>query len=231
VDAGDVPALKSALESKSFNSSKKTVWILEGFLVYFTEERVQEILRFISENSPENSIIMADIHNIATLRSPFNKKYNDEWAEKGAPLIWGSDFPEDVFRWHGFTTEICARYGDEEANFGRFLSYLGFLLDSFPRANLAMANTVVFLGKRDSRHPSELTEWKDFLKVSEAKEELNELAKWILPERLEKLQSALQHFQYKLFKELQTQIGGDTAAATQPEKEEELPPMIPDDLD
>lgn len=102
---------------------------------------------------------------------------------------------------------------------------------SFPRANLAMANTVVFLGKRDSRHPSELTEWKDFLKVSEAKEELNELAKWILPERLEKLQSALQHFQYKLFKELQTQIGGDTAAATQPEKEEELPPMIPDDLD
>lgn len=41
-------------------NSKKTVWILEGFLVYFTEERVQEILRFISENSPENSIIMVN---------------------------------------------------------------------------------------------------------------------------------------------------------------------------
>ena len=63
------------------------------------------------------------------MKSVYNRKYNEDWAEKGAPLIWGTDFPEDTFRWHGFNTELCCRYGDKDADFGRYLSFLTWLLD------------------------------------------------------------------------------------------------------
>ena len=82
--------------------------------------------------------IQADIHNPATMKSPYNRNYNQEWAERGAPLIWGTDFPEDHFRWHGFQTELCCRYGDKDADFGRYLSFLSWLLDGYAIAYLLL---------------------------------------------------------------------------------------------
>ena len=45
--------------------------------------------------------------------------------------MWGSDHPEDNLLWHGFDIRLSCRYGDEEADFGRYVPYLKWLLDGY----------------------------------------------------------------------------------------------------
>ena len=66
---------------------------------------------------------------MASLNSALTKSYTAEWAEKGAPLIWGTDEPESVLHRHGFLTTTCCRYGDKDANFGRYPKFLNWVLE------------------------------------------------------------------------------------------------------
>jgi hypothetical protein len=70
------------------------------------------------------------VHNQACLKAGATSAYNTEWAREGAPLLWATDNITTILNWHGFESSINCRYGEDEADFGRYPKSLKWILNA-----------------------------------------------------------------------------------------------------
>lgn len=98
------------LLNSGFNPSEPTIWILEGFLYYLTEEQAKILMTRINDLSAVGSVLGCDLINHATCNS------SDDWA-----FMWqfGCDVPEDFFAEYGWNAK-AVQPNEPEGAFGRF---------------------------------------------------------------------------------------------------------------
>lgn len=193
-DVTNVDELSSRLLESGFDKQKKTIWVLEGLLTYFEASQVHNLMHLISKLSCQDSVIIGDVHNQASLNSPFTQNYNQAWAREGAPLKWGTTYPESFLDWHGFSCVQCCRYGEPGADFGRYPPSIKWMLERFPRSNPDSPATYLFVGIRDERGVESLNQWEMVLSLEAASSQLKELQGWIQPNRCDKIQEFLQDY-------------------------------------
>jgi len=109
------PMLKKA----GFDQAQPSVWLLEGFLFYLSNQNLINLLKRVMNLAATGSYIGFDIINSITLTSPMTKNWVDMQAESGAPWIGSMDDPNSFFAshfWHATLTTL----GAPEANYDRW---------------------------------------------------------------------------------------------------------------
>ncbi|HBE20914.1 MAG TPA: SAM-dependent methyltransferase [Cyanobacteria bacterium UBA11149] len=98
------------LLEQGYQNNVPSVWLLEGLLMYLTEEEVYNLLRNIWDIVAIGSYLGTDILNVYALQSQdLAAKY---WRS-------GFDYPEEIFASIGWYVKVFEA-GQPEANFGRF---------------------------------------------------------------------------------------------------------------
>lgn len=110
---------KEGLKRAGFCKAEPSIWILEGLLYYLPEDAVHQVLKQISELACPGSGVGADLVSQSTLTSPWLQAALKQMEKNGFPWKFGSDDPEDLFGWYGWTAEV-RQLGEEGANFGRW---------------------------------------------------------------------------------------------------------------
>lgn len=98
------------LFKSGFQPNQPTIWILEGFLYYLTEEQAKTLIAKTNELSAVGTVLACDLINHAACNS------SDDWA-----FMWqfGCDVPEDFFAEYGWKAKAI-QPNDQEGSFGRF---------------------------------------------------------------------------------------------------------------
>lgn len=112
------PWIDSLLRA-GFQPTRRSVWILEGFLYFLAESSVQNLLTAITYLAAPGSWIGLDIVNREMLTSPATCRWNERMAPFGAPWLFTADKPGDLLARFGWSSEVI-QAGEEGANFGRF---------------------------------------------------------------------------------------------------------------
>lgn len=85
------------LINHGFDTSKKTLWIVEGLTMYLSEKDVVALIHKITELSSSRSLFLCDILNRYLLESPFMVNQLNFLESLGAPWIFGTNDPEEFF--------------------------------------------------------------------------------------------------------------------------------------
>ncbi len=88
-----------------------SVWLMEGFVYYFSENEVHELLKKITQLSAPQSWLGADLIN-----SYFISKNSGELSKHWK---YGCDEPENLLSTYNWKASVL-QAGDEGANYGRF---------------------------------------------------------------------------------------------------------------
>ncbi len=115
-----------AITSAGFDPSKKTLWLVEGLIVYLEEADVRTLFARIDALSASASELLFDANNRAILTSPFMTARLAFVASLGAPWRFGTDEPEKIMpvTWDTTVTD----FGVVGKSYGRWD------LPVFPRA-------------------------------------------------------------------------------------------------
>jgi len=81
--------IRTKLNEYSYNKDKKTFFILEGLTMYLSEDSVKEAFSFITDYSPQGSIIVFDYVHASVLR--LENKYYGEIKKDNEQWIFGID--------------------------------------------------------------------------------------------------------------------------------------------
>jgi hypothetical protein len=85
---------------------------------------------------------LADVSGRSALDSPFTAFWYQRCAENGIPNArFGTDDPEGFFAAHGWDAQVT-QYGEEAANFGRWLYPVT------PRDDLSLPHNYLLVGER-----------------------------------------------------------------------------------
>jgi methyltransferase (TIGR00027 family) len=103
----------------SFNPQEPSVWLLEGFLFYISNELVIQILDQVTSIAAYESWLGCDVVNSISLTSPLTRHWIEMQAQAGAPWIGTMDDPEEFFRERGWKAALT-QAGAEDANHGRW---------------------------------------------------------------------------------------------------------------
>jgi methyltransferase (TIGR00027 family) len=90
------------------NTAERTLWLVEGLLVYLDEAAVLTLLEKIDSLSVPNSILLFDVLGRSLLDAPFMAKQLRFIERLGAPWRFGTDEPEKLvekFGWTAVATE------------------------------------------------------------------------------------------------------------------------------
>ena len=101
------------LIERGFETTRPSIWLLEGLLYYLSESEGRTLLNEITNLSADGSFLGADLVNEKNrqLNKPKNAQ-NPKWKS-------GCDEPEKLFTSFGWEASVV-QYGDETASFGRF---------------------------------------------------------------------------------------------------------------
>ncbi len=103
-----------------FDSSKPSLWLLEGFLFYLSQESIIRVLDEVSSLAAEGSWLGFDIINSVVLTSPYTKPWLDMQASLGAPWIGTLDEPVKFLAERGWIASMT-QGGHPGVNFGRWV--------------------------------------------------------------------------------------------------------------
>ena len=95
---------QSKLIQAGMNTTERTLWLVEGLLIYLEEAAVVTLFEKIDSLSVPNSILLFDVLGRSLLDSPFMAKQLQFLEKLGAPWHFGSDEPEKFMEQFGWTT-------------------------------------------------------------------------------------------------------------------------------
>jgi len=97
---------QNKLLEAEFVTSEKTLWIVEGLLMYLDESQVTTLFARINSLSSTGDILLFDIFNRRFLEAPHMKVQLDFLAEIGAPWKFGTNDPEDFMSKLGWSAKL-----------------------------------------------------------------------------------------------------------------------------
>lgn len=109
-----------ALCAGGYDPRAPSVWVIEGLLVYLTEQSARAVLTGAAETAGNGSSLLVDITGTSLLESPYLREYLERIAEDGTPWQFGTDEPARLLAECGWQTERIVEPGEDAANFGRW---------------------------------------------------------------------------------------------------------------
>ena len=103
----------------NFDAKLPSVWLLEGFLFYLSNESITQILDGVTSLAAPGSWMGFDIINSAMLTSTWTRPWVEMQAGMGAPWIGTLDAPQEFLAqrdWQATLTQA----GASDANYGRW---------------------------------------------------------------------------------------------------------------
>lgn len=101
---------ENKLLDEGFTPSQLSVWLIEGLLMYLSEDQVYCLLKSVSRLAVIGSSLGLDLVNVKSLDyEPYRGYFQSGW-----------DMPEDLLSKYGWKAEVI-QPGDKEANFGRYI--------------------------------------------------------------------------------------------------------------
>ncbi len=108
-----------ALLKNGFDSQTASLWLLEGFLFYLTNEAITLLLDTVTRLAAPTSWLGFDIVNSVTLTSPLTQKWIAMQAAAGAPWEGTMDDPVAFLAARGWQASLT-QAGAEDAHYGRW---------------------------------------------------------------------------------------------------------------
>lgn len=102
-----------------FDPRQATVWLIEGFLLYFSEPIIPHLLNIVTALSAPDSYFGLTTISHAMLTSPTMRFWLKFMEESGIPWLSAMDEPETLLGKRGWVTTVV-QPGEESANFGRW---------------------------------------------------------------------------------------------------------------
>jgi methyltransferase (TIGR00027 family) len=99
---------QSKLIQVGMNTTERTLWLVEGLLVYLEEAAVLTLFEKINSLSVSNSILLFDVLGRSLLDAPLMAKQLHFLEKLGAPCRFGVDEPEkfmEQFGWNAVATQ------------------------------------------------------------------------------------------------------------------------------
>lgn len=99
---------QNQLLQAGLNTSKPTLWLMEGLLMYLNETTVTALFKKINALSPIKSILIFDVIGSTLLKAPHMAKQLQFLENMGAPWRFGMDDPENYMKnlgWNAMTTQ------------------------------------------------------------------------------------------------------------------------------
>jgi methyltransferase (TIGR00027 family) len=94
------------LQSSGFDSSARSVWLVEGLLQYLDESAVQSLFTRVDALSASGSVLLYESVGKTLLEAPFLKPTLEFMEKLGAPWVFGTDSPADLVESRGWTAEV-----------------------------------------------------------------------------------------------------------------------------
>jgi methyltransferase (TIGR00027 family) len=120
VDLGRSSWPEALLSADKYEALEPSVWLAEGLLFYMTEAAARTVLGGASVLAAPRSRLGADLVNRDLLTSPVMWPLLGTFSRRGAPGLFGTNYPEALFTEHGWEAEVI-QPGEREANYGRWL--------------------------------------------------------------------------------------------------------------
>ena len=89
-----------------FKLNERTLWCVEGLLMYLTEEQVITLFERINKLSSANDILLFDIFTRSMLEAPHMKKQLEFLTDLGAPWKFGTNDPEQFMNKLGWSVTL-----------------------------------------------------------------------------------------------------------------------------
>ena len=94
------------LLSQGFNSSSRTVWLIEGLLQYIDASAVDRLFARVDALSASGSVLLYDVVGKTLLEAPFLRSTLEFMQKLGAPWVFGSDTPAALVEGRGWTATL-----------------------------------------------------------------------------------------------------------------------------
>ena len=110
---------QSKLTQAGMNTTERTLWLVEGLLVYLDEAAVLTLFEKINSLSAPNSILLFDVLGLSLLDAPQMAKQLHFSEKLGAPWRFGVDEPEKLMEQFGWTA-AATQPGEVDSSRWRF---------------------------------------------------------------------------------------------------------------
>lgn len=107
------------LQQNGFDSQTASLWLLEGFLFYLTNETITRLLDAVTSLAAPGSWLGFDIVNAVTLTSPLTQKWIAMQAAAGAPWLGTMEDPAAFLATRGWQAGLT-QAGAADAHHGRW---------------------------------------------------------------------------------------------------------------
>lgn len=97
---------QNKLLKAGFNRNERTLWTVEGLLMYLSEPQVITLFERINTLASSNDIMLFDIFTRDLLLAPHMQKQLSFLASIGAPWDFGTNDPEQFMKRLGWTTDM-----------------------------------------------------------------------------------------------------------------------------
>lgn len=103
-----------------YKATEKSIWVVEGLLVYLRDEDIATLLTNLSELTCEGSMLCGDWMNRSYLTSKITEPFRGIFERLGSPFINGSDAMPTLFASYGFEISL-KMLGEGNTNYGNRL--------------------------------------------------------------------------------------------------------------
>lgn len=93
------------LVNESFNIKEKSIYIIEGLMMYLEESQAHSFMHCLSQFAKKDDIIIMDIFNKFLLKSPHMQMQLDFLKSIGAPWLFGVDDVSEFFSNYDWTAK------------------------------------------------------------------------------------------------------------------------------
>lgn len=97
---------QTKLVEAGFNSSERTLWLVEGLLMYLTEDQVITLFKRINTLASTKDVMLFDIFTRNLLEAPHMKTNLEFLANIGAPWTFGTNDPEAFMKNLGWCSKL-----------------------------------------------------------------------------------------------------------------------------
>jgi methyltransferase (TIGR00027 family) len=107
------------LTQSGFDPHAPSLWLLEGFLFYLSNESISQVIDSVTNLAASGSWMGFDIINSIMLTSIWTRPWVEMQASMGAPWIGTLDAPKDFLARRGWLATLT-QAGASDANYGRW---------------------------------------------------------------------------------------------------------------
>ncbi len=94
------------VQSQGFDSSLRTVWLIEGLLQYIEASDVDRLFARVDALSAPGSVLLYDVVGKTLLKAPFLASTLEFMQKLGAPWVFGTDTPDALVEHRGWTATV-----------------------------------------------------------------------------------------------------------------------------